>query len=208
MRIKKLWFSIIAAFLLLMSAGLSVYEPEQSPEPIPTFSSEAIEIVAPTFVETPSPIKEDAAVLEEIPVMSTSVPETAEPLETVSFCTLTVRCDDILQNMDKLTSGKEILVPEDGMIFPRQQISFTPGESVFDILYRSMKERGIHMEYVRMPIYNSVYVEGIGNLYEFDCGDTSGWTYTVNGESPMHGSSQHLVEKDDNIEFVYKCSIY
>lgn len=34
------------------------------------------------------------------------------------------------------------------------------------------------------PAYNSAYIEGIGNLYEFDCGNLSGWMYSVNGVWP------------------------
>ena len=34
-------------------------------------------------------------------------------------------------------------------------------------------------------MYNSYYVEGIGNLYEFDCGSESGWMYKVNGWFPQ-----------------------
>ena len=94
------------------------------------------------------------------------------------------------------------------MILPREKLILSPGESVFDVLYRTLKDKGIHIEFVDTPMYNSVYVEGIGNLYEFDCGDTSGWTYTVNGESPMHGSSQHIVKPGDDIEFIYKCSVF
>ncbi len=31
---------------------------------------------------------------------------------------------------------------------------------------------------------DSVYVEGINNIYEFSCGEQSGWMYEVNGVYP------------------------
>lgn len=34
-------------------------------------------------------------------------------------------------------------------------------------------------------MYNSAYIEGINNLYEFDCGELSGWMYKVNGLVPQ-----------------------
>ena len=32
----------------------------------------------------------------------------------------------------------------------------------------------------KTPIYNSAYIEGIHNLYEFDCGSLSGWENLYN----------------------------
>ncbi len=44
-------------------------------------------------------------------------------------------------------------------------------------------------------MYNSYYVEGIGNLYEFDCGKESGWMYKVNGRFPNYGCSSYTPER-------------
>ena len=41
-----------------------------------------------------------------------------------------------------------------------------------------MKKNKIHMEFENTPLYNSAYVEDIANLYEFDCGELSGWMYS------------------------------
>lgn len=54
------------------------------------------------------------------------------------------------------------------------EVEFTEGESVHDVLQRVCKEAGIQMESSFTPAYNSAYVEGINNLYEFDCGELSG----------------------------------
>ena len=40
------------------------------------------------------------------------------------------------------------------------------------------------MEFSIVPLTGGAYIEGIGNLYEFDCGSVSGWMYRVNGEFP------------------------
>ena len=50
-------------------------------------------------------------------------------------------------------------------------------------------------------MYNSVYVEGINNLYEFDCGRWSGWMYCVNGWYPNYGCSRYQVQQGDVIEW-------
>ena len=62
--------------------------------------------------------------------------------------------------------------------------SFYEGETVFHVLLRETKKNKIHFEFVNTPVYNSAYIEGIGNLYEFDCGELSGWMYCVNGWYP------------------------
>lgn len=51
------------------------------------------------------------------------------------------------------------------------------------------------------------YVEGINNLYEFDCGQLSGWMYNVNGWFPNYGCSKYTVQDGDVINWVYTCNL-
>ena len=74
---------------------------------------------------------------------------------------------------------------------------------MFDILLRVCKDNNIHTEYSWTPIYNSSYIEGIGNIYEFDCGELSGWMYKVNDWYPNYGSSRYVVKNNDVIEWNY-----
>lgn len=122
-------------------------------------------------------------------------------------CYLSISCTTILDNMEELTEGKEDLVPSDGMIFDRQKVIFYEGESVFDILLRVTRNNRIHMEFVDTPKYNSAYIEGINNLYEFDCGSGSGWMYKVNGWYPNYGCSRYAVQDGDEIEWNYTCDL-
>ena len=48
-----------------------------------------------------------------------------------------------------------------------------------------------------------MYVHGIGNIYEFDFGDLSGWVYLVNGESASIGCAQYVLQPGDRVEFRY-----
>ncbi len=122
-------------------------------------------------------------------------------------CYLTISCTKILDNMGDLADGKEVLVPSDGIILPRTEVVFYEGESVFDVLQRETRNRRIHMESSFTPMYNSAYVEGIGNLYEFDCGSDSGWLYCVNGWFPNYGVSRYVVQQGDEVEFHYSCDL-
>lgn len=122
-------------------------------------------------------------------------------------CTLSVRCDTILDNIDWLDPEKVELVPEDGVIFATATVSFYEGESVFNVLQREMKRAGIHMEFENTPMYNSAYIQGINNLYEFDCGELSGWMYKVNGWFPNYGCSRYQLKDGDVVEWVYTCNL-
>lgn len=62
------------------------------------------------------------------------------------------------------------------------------------------------MESSYTPVFNSAYIEGINNLYEFDCGEGSGWVYSVNGVYPNYGCSNYKVKPGDSIEWHYTCN--
>ncbi|WP_127583785.1 DUF4430 domain-containing protein [Paenibacillus koleovorans] len=120
---------------------------------------------------------------------------------------LSVTCETILNNLNKLDREKLELVPKDGVIFAKREVTFYEGESVFNVLQREMKKNKIHMEFENTPIYNSAYIEGIHNLYEFDCGELSGWMYKVNDWFPNYGSSRYKLKQGDVIEWVYTCDL-
>ncbi|MBQ3552512.1 MAG: DUF4430 domain-containing protein [Clostridia bacterium] len=122
-------------------------------------------------------------------------------------CRISIDCTTILDNMDNLDPDKYEMVPEDGFILSPCEVSFTEGESLYDVLMNVTMEYGIHVESNFTPVYNSAYIEGIGNLYEFDCGELSGWTYIVNGEALNKGCSSYEVKAGDIIEWRYTCNL-
>ena len=126
-----------------------------------------------------------------------------EPLS----CYLSISCETILNNMGQLKKGKDVLVPADGMLFYKTAVNFYAGESVYDILKRVTRENGIHMDVNFVPMYNSAYIKGIGNLYEFDCGPGSGWMYRVNGWYPNYGVSRYVPQNGDEIQLLYTCDL-
>ncbi|MBO4562357.1 MAG: DUF4430 domain-containing protein [Clostridia bacterium] len=127
--------------------------------------------------------------------------------EYAHHCTLSVDCITLLDNMDELDPDKRELVPEDGVILAAVTVGFNDGDSVYDILMREMRARGIHIEASFVPAFNSAYIEGINNLYEFDCGYSSGWEYCVNGEFPGFGCSGYYPKEGDEIRFRYTCDL-
>ena len=122
-------------------------------------------------------------------------------------CTLEIRCDVLLDNLDQMTEQKAALVPADGALLAVTEVEFNGGESVFDVFRRVLREEKIHFEYVDASAYDSVYIEGIGNLYEYDCGPQSGWMYSVNDIYPGIGCSAYTLADGDVILFNYTCDL-
>ena len=126
---------------------------------------------------------------------------------TADTCTLSINCSTILDNLDLCDPEKADLVPEDGWILQPLTVTFYEGESVFNVLQRVCKRQKIHMEFENTPIYNSAYIEGIHNLYEFDVGELSGWMYQVNEWFPNYGCSRYQLKDGDVIDWVYTCDL-
>ena len=122
-------------------------------------------------------------------------------------CTLEIRCDTLLTQLDKVPAEKVTLVPEDGIILAATEVEFIGGESVFDVFRKVLREEKIHFEYVDASAYDSVYIEGIGNIYEFDCGPQSGWMFSVNDVYPGLGCSAYTLADGDVIVFSYTCDL-
>jgi len=118
--------------------------------------------------------------------------------------TLIISVATILDNMDRLRDGKAGLIPADGIIL-HDTVVFYEGESVFNVLLREVRRNRIHMEFSNTPIYNSAYIEGINNIYEFDVGERSGWIYSVNDHFPNYGSSRYTLQDGDVIRWLFTC---
>lgn len=176
--------------------------PQQSDEPEKAMQTDAPKSAAePEQVQQAEPEYEPADAPQAEPE-----PAAAEDKKTHS-CTITVRCDTILDNFEYLDPAKAGLIPASGVILPEQTVEYNEGESVFDVTLRAMQSNKIHFEFSKTPAYNSVYIEGINNIYEFDCGELSGWMYRVNGVFHDFGCSLCTVADGDRIEWLYSCDM-
>ena len=129
--------------------------------------------------------------------------ENGDELSDALLCTLSVECKTAIGKC----SEKQDILPSDGIIYKETQVAFKKGDTVFDVLKREMHSSKIHLEYSMTPVYDTAYIEGIGNLYEFDCGELSGWLFRVNGEFPGVGCSDVILSDGDIIQFVYSCDM-
>lgn len=117
--------------------------------------------------------------------------------------TISISCATLLSHLEEMEEETAALVPPDGWLLKPTEVELTEGESVFDLLERVCRENNIHMEFSQTPLYNSAYVEGIGNLYEFDCGEQSGWMYAVNDVFPNYGCSGYVLKAGDVVRWEY-----
>lgn len=121
-------------------------------------------------------------------------------------CMLYVECKNAV-NYKGLQKNIVEVLPQDGIVFGEKEVKFYKDDSAYDVLERELKSAKVAIEGTRTPGLGSVYIEGIGNLYEFDCGETSGWMYSVNGEFQSVSSSEYKVQDNDKIEFRYSCNL-
>lgn len=126
---------------------------------------------------------------------------------SAGICKISIDCKTILDNMEILSEEKQGLIPENGEILSEVEIEFFQNENVFDILQRACKQNKILMESSKTVGTGDVYIEGIANLYEFDCGSLSGWQYSVNGEYMSEGCSNYKVQDGDVICWRYTCDM-
>lgn len=165
---------------------------------------------APTASETASVTTSQTAATTTKPTTTTTTTTTTTSAavkpasQTVTF---SISCATVFDNLDKLRPGVIDIVPAGGIIFPKSEVEFRDGETVFDIISRICSENDIPLESSRIAMTSNRYIEGIANLYEFDAGNLSGWMYSVNGKFPQLSTTQVKPNKGDVIEVLYSCSI-
>lgn len=113
--------------------------------------------------------------------------------DAIGTVTLTIRCDKV--------AGKAGHIPPDGVILADAELPIAQGDTVYNVLTDAARAHGIHME--GSGAQGMMYIHGIGNIYEFDFGDLSGWVYMVNGESSSVGCDQYVLKPGDRIEWHY-----
>lgn len=121
-------------------------------------------------------------------------------------CTITIRCDNMLQHMDEVEPGIKEYIPEDGMILEQTEVKAEAGETAYSLLQKVCQAKGIALDASYTNAYSSAYVRGIGNIYEKQAGISSGWLYLVNGKLPGYGASRYKLKEGDRIEWIYSCT--
>ncbi len=113
---------------------------------------------------------------------------------------LVVSYNEVIDNLESedyaISDDKIDIIPENGVIY-EATTSCNDGKNAFDLLIDCLKSEKIHYE------ASDGYIKAIGNIYEGDCGEYSGWMFYINGELAEVGSTDYIVANDDAIEFKY-----
>lgn len=80
-------------------------------------------------------------------------------------------------------------------------VMLAPSSTAYDQLSAASKK-------YRFPVSHngsgsSAYIDGISGVFERDCGELSGWTYRVNGETPGVGCGEYSLREGDNVEWIF-----
>lgn len=123
----------------------------------------------------------------------------------VGTCTIMVECSTVFDNLEKLDKSIKDFIPENGVIIEKREVPVYENDNVYEVLNRELKKDNILME--ASFTGSSAYIEGIDNIYEFSCGDLSGWEYCVNGVYSNTSCSEYNVKDGDAIEWHYTCNL-
>ena len=144
----------------------------------------------------------------EVPVQSLEEKTEGKKEENKeNICTISINCKNLYNKKSELSPEIAAILPENGIILGKTGVKIEDGDTVFEILKRVTKTNNIHLEFSVTPVYNSAYIEGLANIYEFDGGELSGWMYSVNGKYKRFGCSEASVKNGDVIEWVYTCDL-
>lgn len=122
-------------------------------------------------------------------------------------CTVSVLCDTLYASPESCDAALYAILPEGGVLLPETEYTADDGITVFDVLTAVCREQKLHLEHSTSPVYSNSYIEGIGNVYEFDGGPLSGWMYSVNDVFPNFSASAYRVEDGDRIVFRYTLTL-
>lgn len=114
----------------------------------------------------------------------------------VGSVSITVRCDTIVGK----SNDKHI--PVDGVVLANTKVPIERGETVYDILIQCARKYGIQID-----VDAAGYFAGIGNIYQLQFGQLSGWMYFVNGEEASVSADRYVLSDGDVIEWLYTCDI-
>lgn len=99
--------------------------------------------------------------------------------------------------------------PEDGRAeipLPPTTMGIEEEITVLEALIEITMAKNIHMDY-RGGQGATAYVQGMGNVYEFDRGQGSGWMFRVNGIFPDRGAGVVPLCDGDVVEWLYTTNL-
>lgn len=185
----------------------------------PSTSEKASEVTTSQSQLTTSSVPKTTKVTTSKAVTTTKAQSTTTTTKKADVCYVSIVCTTINDNITSLKPAKKSFVPADGIILSDVPVDVNSGDTAFDVIKKACKENtckakckycqksGIQIEYTYTPAFDNYYIEGIHQIYEKDCGTSSGWMYSVNGVFPNVGVSAYDIAPGDKIVFAYTCNL-
>ena len=129
--------------------------------------------------------------------------ESPNPSKEKATATVSIDMRSATGHLDAFSREKRALIPANGYFLSPVKVEINPGESVWDVTQRAANQYGISIRSTFTQKYNSVYVQGMNGIGEFDGGQGSGWMYNINGIYPNRGASVIKVRNGDSIQWRY-----
>ena len=102
----------------------------------------------------------------------------------------------------KNTIVHSIVISSNEIPLAPTEMEIEDGDTVLEALIVITMANKIHMDY-RGGQGATAYIQGMGNVYEFDRGQGSGWMYRVNGIFPDRGAGVVPLLGGDIVEWLY-----
>lgn len=117
--------------------------------------------------------------------------------EQVSF-TIEVRCDAVVANPESMINQDNLAnIPADGTCIAQMKCSGNGGTTALEAVEVACRIKGIALD------ASSGFVSSLGYLANGDCGDWSGWMFSVNDEFLPVGADEYKVQDGDHITWAY-----
>ena len=136
---------------------------------------------------------------EPEPELAQQTPDTSEK-SPVLESDITVSADESVAEPILQTVSITVLGP-DGILIYSVDAEHREGITVLDLLLETAKEKNIPAVYTGSK--SAAYITSIGGYAEKQYGPSSGWIYTVNGESVMRPCGKYILNPNDKVEWKY-----
>ena len=97
--------------------------------------------------------------------------------------------------------GSKSIAPNDGVILPATDVEISDGDTVYTLLDRICKDKGITLDVIEEG--DGVFVNGIEGIVCFADGSSRAWDFTVNGRSTGRDSANSPIKGGDVIVWRY-----
>lgn len=173
------------------AAQTQISESEQTPTAAPTPTPTQAPTIAPSEAPTATAATPTQA-STATPTQAPTIVPTEAPTPQTAIVTISIDCANA-------TEGGVPGAPESGWIMGKKEIELQDGDTVWDVLNRICRDRGIAVSKTGSGSY--IFVKSIAGVAPVSA--QSGWMFSVNGVYVQTGAGNYVVSGGDAIRWKY-----